>query len=198
MPVSLSLLATPAMMPGSVALFPHVCGATTSAGTIATTLLVVCWLVVLAWGDSRHRRITAAVVAGGVVVAAAYALVLGTVPRALAGGGVLLVCYFLPYLWGAGIGGGDVKAAFPLGMVAGAVGWTAWWTVALGAFIVTALVGVGQQLLSTHLFTSRKVLSCNTLRGNRGRVAHHTVPHGVSLALVTSLVVLAHLATTLC
>ncbi len=56
-----------------------------------------------------------------------------------------MLFYTVPSVFSTqGIGGGDIKAAFPIGMVAAAQSWSSWWIVAIVPFCVTALVGIGQ------------------------------------------------------
>ncbi|VHN99575.1 hypothetical protein LC603019_00096 [Lawsonella clevelandensis] len=164
----------------------------------SATLLVLGWLFMLSWHDSRSRRIPTPVVIAGIMVASCYAVTAGTSSTAVLGGGLLMLFYTVPSVFSTqGIGGGDIKAAFPIGMVAAAQSWSSWWIVAIVPFCVTALVGIGQFLVMGRVLVHRLRQHCPEIlvsaRPSSGRIhncALFTVPHGTSLSLVTALLVL--------
>ena len=161
-------------------------------------LLVLVWLFILSWHDSRNRRIPTPIVIVGIVVASCYVVTAGASSRSVLGGASLMLCYATPSLLRTkGIGGGDVKVAFPIGMVAAAQSWSSWWIVAIVPFCVTALVGIGQFLVMGRVLVHRLRQHCPEIpvsaRPSSGRIhnlALFTVPHGTSLSLVTALLVL--------
>ena len=161
-------------------------------------LLVLVWLFILSWHDSRSRRIPTPIIIVGIAVASCYAVTAGSSSRSVLGGASLMLCYATPSLLRTqGIGGGDVKVAFPIGMVAAAQSWSDWWIVAIAPFCVTALVGIGQFLVTSRTFAHRlgqEDLEIPTaVHASSGRIhncAMVTLPHGISLSLVTALLVL--------
>ena len=168
-------------------------------------ILVLWWLCRLAWRDSLSRRIPTSLVLTGIVVACYYSAVTGSLSTALLGGGLLALCYLVPSLLNAqGIGGGDIKVAFPIGMIAAAQSWSHWWIATIVPFCVTAVVGIGQYLLVTRTSTpSLNLKSGHVPIPALVPTSHHsegvsacamfTVPHDISLSLVTALLMLSPL-----
>ena len=162
----------------TVSSIPFIC-------STAITVLSLLWLAWLARQDSAARRIPTYLVGLGIVLASMYSFSEGACGRAVCAGLCLFACYLIPYVMGAGIGGGDVKAAFPIGMFVGALGWAAWWCASVGAFLVTACVGIGQRIL-LRLSTQFSHTSAHD------EIHSLTIPHGVSLAVVTGIILISH------
>ncbi len=122
---------------------------------------VLLWMVALSVHDLRHRRLPNALTLPGAAAILLAAALAGRGLPALAGAAALTGAYLLVHLLApAGMGAGDVKLAIGLGGLAGCFGAGVWFLAALGAPLLTALVGV--------------------LRGGR------TVPHGASMCLATA------------
>jgi leader peptidase (prepilin peptidase)/N-methyltransferase len=118
------------------------------------------WLVVLSVFDIRQRRLPNALTLPGFVVILLAAHQDGRLAAALVGAAALAGVYLVGFLLG-GMGAGDVKLALGLGAVTGAGGVEAWVVAALGAPVLTVLLG---------LVARRRV-----------------VPHGPSMCLATAL-----------
>ncbi|WAC66368.1 prepilin peptidase [Agrococcus sp. SL85] len=109
--------------------------------------------VALAWIDLDTQRLPDAIVlpaypaiAGLLAVAAATGGDWGALLRALAGGAILLVAYFLiAFAYPAGMGLGDVKLAGVLGI---ALGWLGWGELAVGGFGAFLLGGAFAAVLA--------------------------------------------------
>ncbi|MDO5512096.1 A24 family peptidase [Corynebacterium sp.] len=107
------------------------------------------WAVAVVLIDERHRRIPDSLTLPALVGAVGGALL--TAPALLLGG----LAWAGMYLLGRGIGGGDVKLAVPLGIVASAAG------------------GVPGLLCA--------VIVASTVTVVRSVVRRHPVPHGPSM-----------------
>lgn len=104
--------------------------------------VVVTWAVALCVHDLRHRRLP-----DGLTLPAAAGAGLGallTAPELLLGGLGWAAFYVLVGLCppGRGVGGGDVKLALSLGVLAAAGGVPAWFTAVLGASLLTVAAAV--------------------------------------------------------
>lgn len=96
--------------------------------------ILVAWAVVLARIDCVQRRLPNPLT---VLPGAAAALVAGALaPSILAAGLIWPAAYLLLGLWLGGVGGGDIKLALPLGILAAASAG------ALGVLAAMALAGV--------------------------------------------------------
>jgi len=123
--------------------------------------VVLLWMGALSVCDLRHGRLPNALTLPGAGVILLGAALAGRGLPALAGAAALSGTYLLVHLLApAGMGAGDVKLAIGLGGLAGCFGAGVWFLAALGAPLLTALVGV--------------------LRGGR------TVPHGPAMCLATA------------
>jgi leader peptidase (prepilin peptidase)/N-methyltransferase len=125
---------------------------------------VVGWAVTLCVVDIRRRRLPNALTLPGAAVILAGATAAGAGMPAILGGLALSGLYLLVHLADpAGMGAGDVKLALSLGALTGAYGIPVWVLGALGAPMLTAVIG-GVAMLR-H-------------RGSR-------VPHGPSMCLAS-------------
>jgi leader peptidase (prepilin peptidase)/N-methyltransferase len=124
--------------------------------------LTIAWLTVLSCYDIRHRRLPNVLTLPGAGVILAGAMCTGRGMPALAGAVALTGLYLLVHgAAPAGMGAGDVKLAIGLGALAGCFGVAVWFLAALGAPLLTALLGMAM----------------------RGADA---VPHGPSMCLATA------------
>lgn len=125
---------------------------------------VLLWLVLLSACDIRRRRLPNLLTLPGAAVILLSAAVAGRGVPALAGAAALTGAYLAVHLVApAAMGAGDVKLAVGLGGLAGRFGPDVWFLAALGAPLLTALVG-----------------GVAWWRGAR------TVPHGPSMCLATA------------
>jgi leader peptidase (prepilin peptidase) / N-methyltransferase len=132
---------------------------------IAGVGLVVAWLVALSCYDIAERRLPNALTLTGAAVILAVVTVAGRGSPALAGTVALTAIYLLIHLVSpSGMGAGDVKLATGLGALTGCFGAPAWFLAALGAPLLTVLLGVA---------------------GMPWR-AGPTVPHGPSMCLASA------------
>lgn len=130
--------------------------------------MVVIWAAVLSVIDVRERRLPNALTVPGAVVVLTAATICDRGPAALAGAAALGGLYLLIHLIApAGMGGGDVKLAVALGALTGALGASVWFLAALGAPLLTAIIGTVGAVV------------------HRGRA----VPHGPSMCLASLLAV---------
>ena len=134
---------------------------------LGVAVAVLVWLVLLSVCDVRQRRLPNRLTlpgAGVILLAAACA---GRGSPALAGAAALTGVYLLVHLVApAAMGAGDVKLAIGLGGLAGCFGFEVWFLAALGAPLLTALVGLVARAVGG---------GCAT-----------TVPHGPSMCLATA------------
>ncbi|AYM42546.1 prepilin peptidase [Mycobacteroides chelonae] len=129
---------------------------------------VLCWMAALSYFDVRYRRLpnwlTLPAAAGIVVVA-----MLDRNPPILAGAVALTIVYLAAHLLSPhAMGAGDVKLAFGTGGLSGAFGLDTWFLAAIGAPLLTGLIGV-------------LLMAC----GRRGV----SIPHGPSMCLATALAI---------
>ncbi|OAT66520.1 type IV prepilin leader peptidase [Mycobacteroides immunogenum] len=126
---------------------------------------VLCWMATLSYFDIRYRRLPNwLTLPAAVVIVAAAALTRN--PAMLAGAAALMGLYLAAHLLSPrAMGAGDVKLAFSTGGLTGALGVDGWFLAAIGAPLVTGLIG----LLLLGL-------------GRRGV----SVPHGPSMCLATA------------
>lgn len=135
---------------------------------IAAVCLVLAWLATLSCYDIRERRLPNALTLSGAAAVLAVATVAGRGSPALAGT-VALTAIYLVVHWAApgGMGAGDVKLALGLGALTGCFGVGAWFLAALGAPLLTVVVGA-------------------LARVRRGADDTATVPHGPSMCLASA------------
>lgn len=131
---------------------------------VAGGTAVIVWSAALSVIDVRQRRLPNALTLTGAAVILAAAALDGRGEPALFGavalGGVYLVVHVANP---AGMGGGDVKLALGTGALTGALGADVWLLAALGAPLLTAVLGTVWALC------------------RRGR----SVPHGPSMCVAT-------------
>lgn len=108
----------------------------------AAGVLIVGWAGALSVFDLIWRRLPNALTIGGAVVVLAGAACCGRGVPALLGAMALGGLYLAVHLADpAALGGGDVKLAFALGGLTGALGLPVWILAALGAPLLTAAAG---------------------------------------------------------
>jgi leader peptidase (prepilin peptidase) / N-methyltransferase len=111
---------------------------------IAVALL---WMVALARYDIRQRRLPNRLTLPGFAVIMLVAASSGHGRAAALGAGLLAVVYLLVHLAGpAAMGAGDVKLALGLGALTGCFGADVWLLAAIGAPLLTALIGIVARL----------------------------------------------------
>jgi leader peptidase (prepilin peptidase)/N-methyltransferase len=126
--------------------------------------LVLLWMGTLSCYDIRQRRLPNLLTLPGAAAILLAAAVAGRGLPALAGAAALAGTYLLVHLVApAAMGAGDVKLAIGLGALAGCFGAQAWFLAALGAPLLTALLGLVFMLLR----------------------AGPTLPHGPSMCLAS-------------
>ena len=104
---------------------------------------MIAWAAALSVTDIRRRRLPNALTLPGAVAILAGAAAVGSAIPALLGGLVLAGLYLLVHLADpTGIGAGDVKLALGLGALTGTYGFPVWFLGALGAALLTVVVGV--------------------------------------------------------
>ena len=104
---------------------------------------VIAWAATLSVTDIRRRRLPNALTLPGAVAILAGAAAVGSAIPALLGGLALAGLYLLVHLADpTGIGAGDVKLALGLGALTGTYGFPVWFLGALGAALLTVVVGV--------------------------------------------------------
>jgi leader peptidase (prepilin peptidase) / N-methyltransferase len=131
---------------------------------LGVAVAVLAWLVLLSCYDLRQRRLPNRLTLPGAGVILLAAALAGRGMPALAGAAALTGVYLLVHLLApAAMGAGDAKLAIGLGGLTGCVGFDVWFLAALGAPLLTALVGL--------VAASRGVRS---------------VPHGPSMCLATA------------
>ena len=103
---------------------------------------IVGWAAALSVVDLRHRRLPNLLTLTGAAAILAGAAAAGLGVSALLGGLVLGGLYLLVHLADpGGLGAGDVKLALALGALTGAFGFPVWFLGALGAPVLTAVIG---------------------------------------------------------
>lgn len=121
------------------------------------------WLAALSCCDLSQRRLPNALTLPGAGVIALVAVLSGHGVHALVGAAALTAVYLVVHLAAPhAMGAGDVKLAVGVGGLTGCFGPQVWFLAAVGAPVLTALVGV-----------------VAVARGVR------TVPHGPSMCLAT-------------
>lgn len=132
---------------------------------IAAVCLALAWLAALSCYDIRERRLPNTLTLTGAGAILAVAALAGRGPSALAGAVALTAIYLLVHCVApGGMGAGDVKLAIGLGALTGCCGVGVWFVAALGAPLLTVLLGA--------LWMARS--------GTR------TVPHGPSMCLASA------------
>ncbi|HZC10747.1 MAG TPA: A24 family peptidase [Mycobacterium sp.] len=105
------------------------------------------WMVALAGYDIRQRRLPNRLTLPGFAVIMLVAACSEHGPAAALGAGLLAVVYLLVHLAApAAMGAGDVKLALGLGALTGCFGADVWLLAAIGAPLLTALIGVVARL----------------------------------------------------
>jgi leader peptidase (prepilin peptidase) / N-methyltransferase len=111
---------------------------------IAVALL---WMVVLTCYDVRQRRLPNRLTLPGFAVIMLVAVGSGHGPAAALGAGLLAVVYLLVHAAApTAMGAGDVKLALGLGALTGCFGGDVWLLAAIGAPLLTAVIGVVARL----------------------------------------------------
>lgn len=110
---------------------------------IAAGCLVLAWLAALSCYDIRERRLPNALTLTGAAAILAVAALAGRGWSALGGAAALTAIYLLVHVVApGGMGAGDVKLALGLGALTGCCGVGVWFLAALGAPLLTVLIGV--------------------------------------------------------
>jgi leader peptidase (prepilin peptidase)/N-methyltransferase len=105
------------------------------------------WMVALAGYDIRQRRLPNRLTLPGFAVIMLVAACSEHGPAAALGAGLLAVVYLLVHLAApAAMGAGDVKLALGLGALTGCFGADVWLLAAIGAPLLTALIGIVARL----------------------------------------------------
>jgi leader peptidase (prepilin peptidase) / N-methyltransferase len=111
---------------------------------IAVALL---WMVALTCYDVRQRRLPNRLTLPGFAVIMLVAAGSGYGPAAALGAGLLAVVYLLVHAAApTAMGAGDVKLALGLGALTGCFGGDVWLLAAIGAPLLTAVIGVVARL----------------------------------------------------
>jgi leader peptidase (prepilin peptidase)/N-methyltransferase len=111
---------------------------------IAVALL---WMVVLTCYDVRQRRLPNRLTLPGFAVIMLVAAGSGHGPAAALGAGLLAVVYLLVHAAApTAMGAGDVKLALGLGALTGCFGGDVWLLAAIGAPLLTAVIGAVARL----------------------------------------------------
>jgi leader peptidase (prepilin peptidase)/N-methyltransferase len=118
------------------------------AGVVGVCVLA--WLGVLCFYDVRDRRLPNWLTIPGAAVLLMGAAVAGRGGAATLGAAVLFAVYLVVHLLSpTAMGAGDVKLAVGIGALTGAFGADVWVLAALGAPLLTALVGLVRRSEST-------------------------------------------------
>jgi leader peptidase (prepilin peptidase) / N-methyltransferase len=105
------------------------------------------WMVALTCYDVRQRRLPNHLTLPGFAVIMLVAACSEHGPAAALGAGLLAVVYLLVHLAApAAMGAGDVKLALGLGALTGCFGADVWLLAAVGAPLLTALIGMVARL----------------------------------------------------
>ena len=108
---------------------------------------VLLWMSVLSVYDVRQRRLPNVLTLPGAAVIVVAAAVAGRGPTALAGAAALTAVYLLVHLLApTAMGAGDVKLAIGLGALTGCFGGDVWFLAAIGAPLLTAVIGMVARL----------------------------------------------------
>ena len=135
---------------------------------VLACLAVLAWTAALAVIDLRERRLPNMLTLTGAAAILAFCVGCGRGQAGLLGAAALGGLYLVVHLLApAGMGAGDVKLALGLGALTGGLGAPAWLLAALGAPVLTALLGTAVALR------------------RRGRLAGTVVPHGPSMCLAS-------------
>jgi leader peptidase (prepilin peptidase) / N-methyltransferase len=111
---------------------------------IAAALL---WMVALTGYDIRQRRLPNRLTLPGFSAIMLVAACSGNGPAAALGAGLLAAVYLLVHVAApAAMGAGDVKLALGLGALTGCFGADVWLLAAIGAPLLTAVIGVVARL----------------------------------------------------
>jgi leader peptidase (prepilin peptidase) / N-methyltransferase len=111
---------------------------------IAVALL---WMVALTCYDVRQRRLPNRLTLPGFAVIMLVAAGSGHGPAAALGAGLLALVYLLVHAAApTALGAGDVKLALGLGALTGCFGGDVWLLAAIGAPLLTAVIGVVARL----------------------------------------------------
>ena len=105
------------------------------------------WMAALTSYDIRQRRLPNWLTLPGFAVIMLVAAGSGRGPAAALGAGLLVAVYLLVHAVApAALGAGDVKLALGLGALTGCFGGDVWLLAAIGAPLVTAVIGVVARL----------------------------------------------------
>ncbi|WP_308163274.1 prepilin peptidase [Nocardia alni] len=150
--------------------------------TVVAYASFVGWCFALCTVDLRERRLPNALTGAGAVGVLGFAAATGRGSVALVGALLLAAVYLTIHLIApAAFGAGDVKLAVGLGGAAACGGAQTWVWAALGAPLLTALIG------GAHLLLDR------FRRRSRMGSADSAVPHGPAMCLATiAALVLVH------
>jgi leader peptidase (prepilin peptidase) / N-methyltransferase len=108
---------------------------------------VLLWMSVLSVNDVRQRRLPNVLTLPGFAVIMVVAADAGHARAAAVGAGLLAAVYLLVHLLTpTAMGAGDVKLALGLGALTGCFGGDVWFLAAIGAPLLTAMVGVVARL----------------------------------------------------
>jgi leader peptidase (prepilin peptidase) / N-methyltransferase len=105
------------------------------------------WMVALTVYDIRRRRLPNWLTLPGFAVIMLVAAGSGHGPAAALGAGLLAAVYLLAHVAApAAMGAGDVKLALGLGALTGCLGGDVWFLAAIGAPLLTAVIGIVARL----------------------------------------------------
>ncbi len=106
-------------------------------------MCVACWLIALSYFDIRQRRLPNVLTLPGAALVLAGAALTGHGAAAAAGAAAMFALYAVVHIVAPqAMGAGDVKLAIGLGALTGAFGFEVWLLAALGASVLTALLGL--------------------------------------------------------
>jgi leader peptidase (prepilin peptidase)/N-methyltransferase len=104
--------------------------------------LVLVWMAALSHYDIRQRRLPNRLTIPGFAAVTLAAMGTGNGRAALVGAGALAAVYLVAHLLNpAAMGAGDVKLALGIGALTGCFGADAWLLAALGAPLLTVVIG---------------------------------------------------------
>ncbi len=111
------------------------------------TAAVLLWMAALTGYDVRQRRLPNRLTLPGFAAVMLVAAGSGHGPAAALGAGLLAVVYLLVHAAApTALGAGDVKLALGLGALTGCFGGDVWLLAAIGAPLLTAVIGVVARL----------------------------------------------------